>query len=720
MLNWILLFAILGGFGKYLGIPFLFLDPEYMNRVGFISFGIMGIVLAGYSIAFHITCYITDGFKYPFLGTLSKPFTRFSINNSLIPLTFLITYLVSIVLFQVDNEFATPSDILIDLLGVLSGYVIMTVALYSYFWFTNKDIFKIIADRLDKRLKRSIRITRANVMNRLKAAKHPPEEVDYYINLSLKIKATKRTGYDRSEIVKVFDQNHLNLVLIELFIFLILLILGIFREYDIFQIPAAASVVLFLTIIIMFSGAFSYWFRSWAPTVVIGVFILINLGISQSFLKSSYEAFGLNYNNGEAAYNLEVLKAFTEDSIIAKDKQHTQLILENWRKKFGPNKPKMILLCTSGGGQRSALWTFRSLQYADSLSRGKLMKNTMLITGASGGLIGASYFRELYLQSLNNDINPYAFTYVENISNDNLNPIIFSFLVNDLFVKFQTFEYQGYTYIKDRGYSFEEQLNENTSYVLDKPLNAYYAPEMNADIPMMIIAPTIINDGRKLFISPHPVGYMNSENVTAVSSFDKLIEGVDFQKLFKEQGADSLRFLSALRMGATFPYVTPNISLPSKPSLEIMDAGLTDNFGVSDALRFLYAFRSWISENTSGVVLLTIRDSKKEMAITPRDHLTLIDKLFTPVQSVYDNYAKLQSVNNDNKIEFAKSWFNNSLDVVSLQYIPTYDPLTEKSEDVERASLNWRLTSKEKRNLLQSIRSRTNQKELKELLELLH
>ncbi len=57
MLCWIILFAMItGSFGKYLGIPYLFLDPEYLNKVNFTSFFIMGTVLAGFTMAFHITC----------------------------------------------------------------------------------------------------------------------------------------------------------------------------------------------------------------------------------------------------------------------------------------------------------------------------------------------------------------------------------------------------------------------------------------------------------------------------------------------------------------------------------------------------------------------------------------------------------------------------------------------------------------------------------------
>ena len=722
LLSWFLMFAVVTNLlGKYLGIPSLFLDPEYLNKVNFLSFFIMGIVVAGFTTAFHITCYIVDGYRYNFLGSLKKPFAKFSINNSLIPLAFLLVYIINIIKYQIRNEEASSTDIFWAVTGVLIGFVLMLLVLYSYFWFTNKDIFKVIAYRFDRSLKRNVRLTRAGVMARLVLAKQKSENVKYYINFKLKLVPVKERGFDKQEVLKVFDQNHLNLVFIELFIFLILLLLGVFREIEVFQIPAAASAVLFLTIIIMFTGAFSYWFRSWSAAIIIGLLLLVNFGVKHNVLKSQYQAFGLDYDNGRVPYDLNTIQKLGSDSIIMHDRANTMKILTNWRAKFGKQKPKMVFLAVSGGGQRSSLWTFRALQYADSLTRGQLMDKTMLITGASGGLIGASFFRELVFQNKSDStINPYDNKYLRSIANDNLNPIIFSFLVNDMFVKFQKFIYNNRKYVKDRGYSFEEQLNKNTYQMLDKPLSAYREPEERAEIPMMIVAPTIVNDGRKLFISPLNVSFMNSGEIKARTTFDKLAEGIDFRRLYQDYDADNLRFLSALRMGATFPYVTPNIELPSEPKMEIMDAGITDNFGISDALRFLYAYRDWIAENTTGIVILSIRDSKKEIGIEPRKNLSLFDKMSTPISSVYENYAKMQTVTNDSKIEYATSWFNNQIDVVNLQYIPTYDPKYQQPTDVQRAALNWRLTGREKKSVVFSINSKSNQAALKQLIELIN
>ena len=62
---WLILFSIVDGrFGKSLGIPFLFLDPIYMGKVGFWGFIIIGVSLAGFSMAFNITSYILDGFRF--------------------------------------------------------------------------------------------------------------------------------------------------------------------------------------------------------------------------------------------------------------------------------------------------------------------------------------------------------------------------------------------------------------------------------------------------------------------------------------------------------------------------------------------------------------------------------------------------------------------------------------------------------------------------------
>ena len=727
LLCWILLIAMItGNFGKYLGIPYLFLDPEYLNEVNFTSFFIIGAVLAGFTVAFHITCYINDGHRFSFVGALSKPFTKFALNNSILPVVFLIIYIQQIINFQINNQYCTPQDLVFNILGLLLGFAGFTLLYFLYFWFTNKDIFKYMVCRLDEKIKQNVRVTRASAMRKLDIARKKQVRVDTYFDYNLRFKKVDdhKDFYDRQTIVQVFDQNHFNLVVIELLIFALVLVLGVFKDQPAFQLPAAASFTILLTILVMLAGAFSYWFGSWSGTASLIVFLIFNYLAGQDFFSKPEKAFGLDYTAEPADYSVSNLQALASPQKIREDKEYTLQILENWRKKFPQDqKPKMVFITVSGGGKRAALWAMTALQTTDSLTRGALMENTVLITGASGGLIGASYYRELKLRKkLGEPVDPNGVEHRVSVSTDNLNPLIFSFLANGVFVGFTKFEYAGQNYVRDRAFTFEKELDEITNHMMDKTISAYREPEFKAMIPMMILTPIITNDGRKLNISPHSVSYLNSEVLSLSDYTDNKIGGVDFHRLFANHLSDSLRFLSALRMSATFPYITPNTTLPTEPTIEIMDAGVSDNFGLSTTARFMYAFRDWINENTDGVILVSIRDSPKLGPIPPQLGQTLLDNITQPISNVYNNLENFQDINNDALIGQATSWLTKPLERIELQYQSddSYVPILQKMDSIRqnnaRASLSWRLTMREKQNVMNNILSKRNRAELEKLL----
>ncbi len=728
ILCWIILFAMItGNFGKYLGIPYLFLDPEYLNKVNFTSFFIIGVVVAGFTTAFHITSYIMDGHRFSFIGTLPRPFTKFSLNNSLIPILFLGLYIYQIISFQVNNQYTTGALLAVNLAGLLTGYALMKLAFFAYFWVTNKDIFKYVVCRIDEKLKQSVTVTRASAIKKLDIARKNQVHVENYLDFGFRVKKVDDTSfYDRNTILQVFDQNHFNLVVIEILIFIIVLVLGIFKDYPSFQLPAAASFMIFLTIFVMLAGAFEYWFGSWAATSSLVIFLIINHLVGEDFFTKRYDAFGLDYTSQPAPYTVEALQQLNDSAAIEQDRQATLSILETWRKKFAADKnPPLVFLCVSGGGKRAALWTLASLQRADSLTGGQLMENSVLITGASGGLLGASYYRELVLrQKTGEPVNPFAALHREKISTDNLNPLIFSLLANDLFVGFTSFEYAGNYYVRDRGYTFEEQLNQITEGFMDKPLRAYDEPERKSVIPMIILSPTVVNDGRKLFIGARPVSFLNADILSQHDYEQPKIGGVDFHRLFKDQGAQNLRFLSALRMSATFPYITPNTTLPTEPPIQIMDAGISDNFGLSDAVRFLYAFKEWIAENTSGVVFVSIRDSPKLGTIAPKEGQTIVDAITQPISTVYNNFENFQDITSDVMIGQAGSWFRGPIHRIDIQYqAETYLPILQKMDSIRqnsaRASLSWRLTTREKNSIIETLNSPANQAQFEKLKSLL-
>ena len=685
--SWVfIMLAVTQNFGKVYGIPYLFLNPEYLDKVDFVSFFIVGITFGGVITAFHITCYILYGTYYSFIGVLQKPFSKFSVNNSLLPLIVLLIYIISIIRFQTSNEYSSSWNIIVMIIGFLSGILCIIIFLFAYLQLTNKDIFKYLSGEVDRTLKKN-KLHRQQALNQLKEGKDNSHQVSNYLDLSLKVRSTKSLFYfyDKEAILKVFDQNHFNSVIIESLLICLILLLRFFMDNPLFQIPAAASVFLMLTILVMIIGAISYWFRQWSIVFVFVAFFAANWLMKTGTINAVYKTPGLNYDLPKADYSNDNLKNQNSPDRITTDKKHTLEIMENWKDKWPEgNKQKMIFLCASGGGQRAALWTFNGLVHADSILQGGLIDHIMLITGASGGAIGAAYYRELKMRSPSID----APAMLENIAKDNLNPIIFSLVVNDLIFRNQYYEYEGNKYLKDRGYAFENRLNENTNYILDKKLIDYDQAEFDSQIPMMILGPTISLDGRKLYISPQPVSYMNINSDEKNGSIESITSGIDFLQFFKDQKAENLKILTALRMNASFPYVTPNLRLPSEPAIEVMDAGIADNFGISDALIFIYNFKDWISDNTSGVILLSIRDTRKNEPIQEESQLSILERISEPISSVYNNLSHYQDINNDYKITFANEWFDGEIDLVKLEYdtqsIFDETKFQSKSEEVWR------------------------------------
>jgi len=719
----ILLGIIMEKFGIMLGIPYLFLDPEYLHQVSWISFMMVGIGFAVLTMAFHMTTYIMDGSQFKFLAVLSKPFIHYCLNNSIIPLIFYLIYCLKFIQFQLGNDLSSEWFVLYYFLGFAGGSILSYTIIFGYFSFTNKDFFILFAGSLDKRL-RKVRLTRANVISQYKELRSNQVKVLYFLNLNFKLEKVRPdiSRFEGTKLLKVFDQNHLNLFLFQVFLILLVLFLGFFKENPILQLPAAMSTTLLLAILVMLVGAVSFWLRKWATFTVISLIFLANYFSNFSFLNRPHEAYGINYEVKPELYNLQRLDQLLHPDTVAKDRSKTIQTLNNWKAKFPEEeRPKLVMVAASGGGQRASLWTLHVLQSIYRIHEGHIIMHTELFTGASGGVLGEAFFREIYLRSqTDSSFDPKDPKYLDQISADNLNPIIFSLLVNDLLIRNQYFDYGGYMYLKDRGFAFENQLNINTKGILDKPISAYKEPENTAAIPILPVTSLITNDGRKLVISPNSMSYLGT-SVLGKSGEDEKKQSIDFLRFFHGHDPGNLRFLSALRMSATFPFITPNIQLPSIPQMETMDTGLSDNFGIQDALRFMYVFQDWISENTSGVVLITIRDSEKSKEIPPTTPPKIFEKIFTPLKNIYSNWGNIQTIQNEVLLNYMGESMPFDLERVEFEYAPEKvqaEALSESQETMQRASLNWRLTAREKKSILASIFTQKNQISLKRLEEI--
>jgi hypothetical protein len=218
----------------------------------------------------------------------------------------------------------------------------------------------------------------------------------------------------------------------------------------------------------------------------------------------------------------------------------------------------------------------------------------------------------------------------------------------------------------------------------------------------MLFNSVVTRDGRKMIISTQPMSFLmrpayDTSHIADVVDPD----AVDYQALFTKQDPLNLRMLTALRMNATFPYVLPNVWLPSDPVVDVMDAGIRDNYGQETALRFIQVFQQWIRENTAGVVLITIRDRKTGGWEHPYESTSITEIATKPMLLLEYNWYKMQEYNQNDLMGLAESMMGNYFNNLCFQYIP-------ESSDA-RAALNFHLTKSEKKDIASALGSTSNQ-----------
>lgn len=711
LLFWMLLFLIVaGGFMKSFGADALMLAPEYLGNVNFVSTALVGMAVGVFIMCWNVTTFILFSRHFTFLAATQYPFLKYCINNSVLPLFFLFFYLIKACRLFYVRELMGVGESLFLTGGFLVGLFLTLAVSFLYFFSADKSILKKLQPLFNKSKGLIAQLSPSPVTTN--SALMRPE---YFLDSFLRVRRCRDVSHYRQDLMdKIFKRHHFAAVVSVLIAYLFLVIVGFFLDYKAFQIPAAASIIILFAILIGISGAITYFLQSWSMPALVGFLLLLNLLYKYDIIDPTSKAYGLNYGNSSQRpmYTAQSLQAQNSDSNVQADKKNMEAILGRWKAKQESKKPLMVVITTSGGGTRSATFTLNVLQQMDSLTGGSLMNRTALITGASGGMIGASYFRELYRQKRTDaHLHLQDQKYVDAISKDLLNPTFSSFVARDIFAPEQRFSVGPYSYLRDRGYSFESALDDNTHGVLDKKLGDYTSDESAAVIPLMLYHTVITRDGKKMLISTQPVRFM-TQPATDSTIMHANPDAIDFAQFFKEQNPYNLRLLTILRMQATFPVVLPNVWLPSNPIIDVMDGGLRDNYGLDNSLRFLTAMENWIAENTSGVVVIQIRDRIDGGWENPFESGNITDNATKPFFLLQNNWYKMMEYAQSDMFSYFTANAPFPVHNVVFQYVP--------SKEENKAALSFHLSQREKRDIVASLASIQNRQSFEKLETILH
>lgn len=350
----------------------------------------------------------------------------------------------------------------------------------------------------------------------------------------------------------------------------------------------------------------------------------------------------------------------------------------------GGKKP-MVVVVASGGGIRAAAWTFLVLSELEARFAEEGIPfpyHVRLICGASGGMFGASY----YVTSLR---GPTEMTWghsrrneldgrLDKLTQDWLIPIAESIVTNDVPGFFSPFPCPT-----DRGAALERAWSKGLDGELDTTFEQIGERERAGWCPSIAFSPMMIEDGRRLLVSNLDMRYPASNDGHQLDYDPDLPSSLadlnrnyshDALELFRLFPASRGRFAlsTAIRMSASFPFLSPAVSLPTKPRRRVVDAGYFDNYGVSLAAATLFSKKNtdWIRENVSKVVLIQIRDGQsddeRQLKVIPdakraKGVSSLVsrslEELTSPLEGLTNARVGTSSFRNDGLLELLSVYF---------------------------------------------------------------
>jgi len=333
-----------------------------------------------------------------------------------------------------------------------------------------------------------------------------------------------------------------------------------------------------------------------------------------------------------------------EDTIrhpLETDLISTSEMLTNWQERitrldgfFPKQNQPAVVVTVSGGASTSALFSACMLFNLEEAYPG-IGERIVLISGASGGMLGTAYYAAQCLPGgIISQLREKQLAYVRGVANretyvnevaqlrekflagfkrDFLTPLIQKWIFKDIPYNF----FQSHT-DNDRGRALEAAWSRSFKGApdaktgswfedrspFDIPVASFRQWERKALIPSLVFSPMIVEDGRQLLISNLDLDAL--VEAEAKPEPYPALAAVEFFKLFPK--AKEFRLGTAVRLNASFPFLSPAATLPTNPPRRVVDAGYYDNYGANVALKWIEANETDLRRVTDGkgVILLQL------------------------------------------------------------------------------------------------------------------
>ena len=319
------------------------------------------------------------------------------------------------------------------------------------------------------------------------------------------------------------------------------------------------------------------------------------------------------------------------------------------RVRFDRSKP-IVVIATAGGGIQAAAWTTQVLagleKESESWGPHSFADSVALISSVSGGATGSMYYLNLFHPERRETFDYNGLSSLPQIASDSsLDDIAWALVYRDIPRLF--FPYANRSSedkLMDRGFMLEEFWRNRGN--VQGSLSNWRHGVAEGTRPAAIFNATIAETGEPLVFA-----------TTDVKSGTEEVRRRSFYELYPDT---DLPVVSAVRLAASFPYVTPAArALSTRPEYHLVDGGYYDNYGISSLI-------AWLDEAFTGlqsrgyplpdVLIVQIR-SFPDDALTPAVNRGWFFQSYAPLDALLSVRNTAQLVRDREALElFAQRW----------------------------------------------------------------
>ena len=310
---------------------------------------------------------------------------------------------------------------------------------------------------------------------------------------------------------------------------------------------------------------------------------------------------------------------------------------------------RVVVVATAGGGIQAAAWTARVLTGLQE-QLPEFSNSIAALSAVSGGAVGTMFFVNQYQSRY--DVEGFPTHWSEDLSNrvvkdaesSSLDDVAWALVYSDFFrIFFPYLKHSTEDSLIDRGWALEQTWRNRAN--IQANLSNWRDGVLEGWRPAVIFNSTIAETGEALLLSTSDIS-PGPENQQRPRTFSELYPNTD------------LPIVTAVRLAATFPYVTPSArAVSSKPEYHMVDGGYYDNYGV-------FTLLNWLDEALVGIkkgdwpdiLFIQIRSF-------PSDHLPdpaytgWFYQTYAPLDALFDVRTNAQKVRDQYELaRFRERW----------------------------------------------------------------